>query len=123
MQLIDLITCGLPTNFIVCASAMVLTNQLSLTVNEIRRLTRVDPPEADHFGMVVRSKRIGTYKSGLITITDQRYLDLAESLARPPKTAPEPCKACEAREAADQEPKGPEIFYKPKKAPKAGGAA
>lgn len=126
MKLLDLIRFGLPPVFTACATAMVISNQLSLSVNQIASLTNLHRSEVDHFGQILRAKRIGTYRTGIITITDQRYLDLAQSLAKPPKTAPEPCQVCLARDEAeaaktsqnpDKAATGPIIeVIKPKKA-------
>jgi hypothetical protein len=57
-------------------TAMILAGKPEAHVKEICNFAGMHPTDVDHAGMILRAKRIGTYKSGVLALTDQRLLDL-----------------------------------------------
>lgn len=79
-DVLNLLGSGLPPGAAIALTAMVLDKSPSLTVNQIVSLAGLMPGEVDHAAITIRSKKFGTYKSGLITLTDSRLLKMIEDV-------------------------------------------
>jgi hypothetical protein len=71
---------GLPPVATVAIAFMLLEGKTSMHSKELSKAAGIHPADVDHVGATFRGKRLGGFKNGQLTITDQNLLDLERQI-------------------------------------------
>lgn len=118
-EILAVVSCGIPAPACITLTAMILNNSMGLHVKDLAALTGLHNSEIDHAGMCIRSKRLGTYRTGTITITDEKFIALAQRVREAAQVLSAPAPAPVEVEL----PKQSESFKQPKKLKLVAGGA